>query len=349
MIPYVEILEKDTFKRCGVIEPSECWFELSYYEVGECEVYASANRNNLNYLKKGNFIKIPNKKYIWQIVSVQYSFTAGGARVISAKGKEAKHLLFNRIIQKPIQLPLTLTDAIFRLFNNNIGRDAGNLRSIKNFDIQLINIDKELTNTQAPRGNLGEFMTNILKTYNLGSQVFYNNGSLFYTILQGQDKTKKVRFSQSFDNLLSSTYYTSDEELATHVLVVSTVEEVDYIKEHGTGAYGIDRKEVLLSSNLSTKYTADDGNEYEALPTSLTYQNWQVEEAKQELANHKTIEEVTGEIDLTNSMYEFEKDFNLGDIITVKDEYFNFEASKQILKYTFSQKPREYREVADFG
>lgn len=349
MIPYVEVLDKDTFKRSGIIEPSESWFEISYYEVGECEVYASANRNNLKYLKKGNFIKIPNKKYIWQIVSVQYSFTAGGARVISAKGKEAKHLLFNRIIQKPIPLPLTLTDAVLRLFNNNIGSNAGVARTINNFDIQLINIDIAINETQAPRGNLGEFMTNLLKANNLGSQVFYENGSLFYTILQGKDKTQSVKFSQSFDNLLSSTYFTSDEEVATNVLVVSTVEEIDYPKEYDTGASGIDRKEILLNSNLSTKYTADDGKEYEAKPTSSTYQKWQLEEAKQEIVNHITIEEVTGEIDLTNSMYEFEKDFNLGDLIKVQDEYFNFYASKQILKYTFSQKAREYREVADFG
>ena len=349
MIPYVEVIEKDTFKRCGIIEPSESWFEVSYYDTGECEVYASATKNNLNYLKKGNFLKIPNKKYVWQIVSIQYAFTAGGARVISAKGKEAKHLLFNRIIQKPIQLPTTLTNAIYKLFNKNIGSDAGDLRKINNFETQLINIDIELTDTQAPRANLGEFMTNLLKTYNLGSQVFYENGTLFYTILQGQNKTKSVRFSQSFDNLLSSTYYTSDEDVATSVLVVSTVEEVDYPKEHDTGAAGVDRKEILLTSNLSTKYTADDGKEYETQPTSATYQKWQVEEAKQELVNHTTIEEVTGEIDLTNSMYEFEKDFNVGDKITVQDEYFNFSAEKQILKYTFSQKAREYREVADFG
>ena len=350
MIAYIEIINKYTLLSFSLIEPNECWFELSYYDVGEFEIRAIANKKNLAALKKGNFIKIPNKRFIWVITSVKYTFTAGGSRLIIATGKDAKWLLNKRIIQTPIQLPLTLTNAIHKLFNDNIGANAGAARQIKNFETQLINIDINLTDTQAPRGNLGEFINNLLKTYKCGSYVIYEDGILKYKVIQGQDKRQSVKFSQSLDNLLSSEYLEDEAELATNALVVSTIDEVDYTQIYDMGATGIDRAEILVNSNLSTKYTDASGVEQETTPTSDLYKGWQIEEGKKELSNHTNIVEVKGEIDLTNSLYEFDKDFFIGDIVGVQDEYFNFILAPRILKYTFSLDSKgKYTEVVDYG
>lgn len=349
MIPYIEVIDKYTLKPFALVEPSECWFELSYYEVGEFEIYARASLKNLNALKKGNYIKLPNKRYAWVITSINYSYTAGGAKMISAKGFEAKWLLFKRIIQTPLQLPNTLTAAVYKLVNDNLGENAGDLRKITGFSFELINIDINLTDTQAPRGNLGEFINNLLKTCGCGSQVVYENEQLKYKILQGQDKRKTIRFSQSLDNLIASSYYSSDEKVATSALVVSTIEDIDYTKEYDNGAKGIDRSEILINSNLSTKYEDTNGVEKETTPTSTLYQSWQVEEAKEELTNHVVLEEVNGEIDLINSKYKFETDYTLGDIVLIQDEYFNFYITPQILKYTFKQDAKSYGEEAEYG
>ena len=350
MIPYLEIINKYTLKPFAPIEPIECWFELSYYDVGEFEVRAIANKNNLAALKKGNYVKIPNKRFIWVITSVKYMFTAGGSRIVIATGKEAKWLLNKRIIQTPVQLPLTLTNAIYKLFNDNIGANAGEEREIKNFEARLINIGINLNDTQASRGNLGEFVNNLLKTYHCGSCVFYGNGKLYYTVIQGRDKHLNVKFSQSLDNLLSSEYLEDEENLATNALVVSTINEVDYTQIYDTGQSGIDRSEILVNSNLSTKYTDANGVEQETTPTSDLYKGWQREEGKKELYNHTNIVEVNGIIDLNNSNYEFDKDFFIGDIVGVQDEYFNFSLTPRILKYTISQDAKgKYTEAIDYG
>ena len=133
-----------------------------------------------------------------------------------------------------------------------------------------------------------EFVNTLLKTYNCGSQVIYENETLIYKILNGSVKTGSVRFSQSLDNLLSSEYLNDDTEKATTVLVVSTVEEVDYTHIYDTGATGIDSSEILVSSNLNTKYVDANGVEQETTPTSDLYNGWLIEEGKNELINHKT-------------------------------------------------------------
>ena len=46
----------------------------------------------------------------------------------------------------------------------------------------------------------------------------------------------------------------------------------------------------------------------------------------------------------------FDKDFFIGDIVGVQDEYFNFSLTPRILKYTISQDAKgKYTEAIDYG
>ena len=361
MIPYVEIKDKYTLKTITKVEPSECWFELSYQDVGECEVYCVASQSNLQALQKGRYLKIPNKRFIWVITAVHYTYSADGVKMISATGKEAKWLLNKRCILTPKELKGNITTALYRLVNDNIGTNAGAARKVDKFTVDTNSLLIDISGTQAPRGNLLEFANNLLKNYNCGSQVVFEGEKLVYKIFTGAVKTTTVKFSQSLDNLLSSEYLTDDAELATFVQVVSTFEEtktvngaeekhkVDYIKEVDANAKGIDRAEIYLESNLSTKYTDADGVEKETTPDSELYKGWQVQEGYAELAKHKTIEEINGEIDLAHSNYKFDKDFFVGDMVRIQDEYFNFYVNTIITKYTIKQDAKGYGEEAQYG
>ena len=349
MIPYVEIKDKYDLKTVAIVEPQECWFELSYQDVGEFEIFCRASKANLLALQKGRYVKLPNKRFIWVITSVRYTFTAGGARMISATGYEAKWLLHKRCILTPKELQGTITNAVYGLVNHALGTGAQSARKIVGFTVDTNDLLIDISGTQAPRGNLLEFVNPLLKQYNCGSIVEFVNGTLKYRIFTGEVKTQSVRFSQSLDNLLSSDYLTDDAEKATSVLVVSKVEDVDYTQTHDTGATGIDRAEVLVESNISTKYEDANGEEKETTPDSTLYKGWMLEEGKNKLAEHITIEEVKGEIDIVNSIYAFDDDFFIGDMVKVQDEYFNFFVNSTISKYTFKQDANGYGEEAEYG
>lgn len=361
MIPYVEIRDKYTLKTVALVETQECWFELSYQDVGEFEIYCRASKANLKALQKGRYVTIPNKRFIWVITSVQYTFTAGGARMISATGYEAKWLLNKRIILTPKELNGTITKAVYGLVKNNLGEGANAARKITGFTVDTNNLLIDISGTQAPRGNLLEFVNTLLKQYNCGSIVELVNGKFVYKIFTGNVLTGSVKFTQSLDNLLSSEYLTNDTDVATSALVVSTFDEtytideveykrkVDYTKEVDTGATGIDRAEILIESNISTKYEDADGEEKETTPDSALYQSWQEQEGKAELAEHTTIEEINGEIDIVNSNYIFDEDFFIGDIVRIQDEYFNFYVNSKIAKYTIKQDASGYAEEAEYG
>lgn len=357
MIPYLEIRDKYTLKKIAIVEPQECWLELSFQDVGEFEIYCKATKANLNALKKGRFVTIPNKRFVWFITSVRYTFTAGGARMISAKGYEAKRLLKKRCILTPKELQGTITSAVYGLVNHALGTGASAARRVIGFTVDTNNLLIDVSGTQAPRGNLLEFVNHLLKQYNCGSTVELINGELKYRIFTGEIKTQSVRFSQSLDNLLSSEYLTDDSEVATFALVVSTFDEgeeenkrkVDYLKEVNKSATGIDRAEIVVESSLTTKYEDVNGVEQETTPSSELYQSWQEEEGYNKLAEHIEQEEISGEIDIANSNYEFDNDFFIGDMVKVQDEHFNFYINTRITKYTLKQDANGYGEEAEYG
>lgn len=351
MIPYVEVIGKYTLEPFALVEPSQCWFELAYYELGQFEVYCAATPSNLAALQMGNYVKIPNKPYFWIIKSIEYTFSSNGSRMISAKGYEAKWLLTRRIIMTPWQLPTSLDQAVFQLVDKNLGASAVSYRKIVGFNTVLSNTNIQIEPTQATRGNLWEFVSNLLKTSYCGSYSTFD-GQINFIPIQGRDLSNQVMFSQSLDNLISSDYKETSEDYRTYCQVVSTFTEdevtTDYVQEYDLQKTGIDRSEITIQSNLSTKYTDANGNEQETTPTSNLYKGWQIQEGKNTLAEHIITSEFAGEIDLINSLYEFETDFFIGDLVGVSDEYFGYSAKARILKYTFKQDSNGYTENADY-
>lgn len=368
MIPYVEVRDKYTLKAIAPVEPQECWFELGYQDACEFEVYCRASAANLRLLQNGRYVTIPNKPYIWVITAVRYTTKEDGARMISATGFEAKWLLGKRCILTPKELSGTITSACYGLVNHALGTGANAERTISDnkgnnkFFVDTNNIASvSVTGTRAPRGNLLEFVTTLLKEKDCGHIVTIANDTLLYTIYKGADKAASVKFSQSLDNLLSSEYLADDAAKASYALVVSTFDEtttvddveykkkVDYTQEQNNGGKGIDRAELVIESNISTKYEDANGEEKETTPDSELYKGWQIAEAKAALAERTTVEEIGAQLDITNTHYAFGEHFFLGDTVGAIDEYFRFRATPQISKYTFKQDANGYGEEAEYG
>jgi hypothetical protein len=368
MIPYVEVIEKYSLKSFALIEPSECWFEISYFDLGQFEIYTFANSNNLAALKNGNYIKIPNKPYLWIIKSVQYTYNAEGARMIDVKGYEAKWLLNQRIVLAPVQLSTDLATAVYELVIKNLGNRALAPRIINGFNVIRPTFNITIEQTQASRGNLWDLVQELLKSNGCGCFTTFENGQITFRAIQGTDKSNSIVFSQSMDNLISSDYYLNSENYKTYCRVVSTFSEenedgesvdVDYVQDYNKGGQNIDRYEMLLESNLSTKYIDDNGEEQEVSPSSSLYQSWQQQEGKNTLADKIIDKEFNGEIDIKFSQYQFVDpttpledstySYFIGDYVKIKDEYFNFEQSTRVTKYTFKQDSSGYGEEASYG
>ena len=357
-IPYVEVIGKYDLRVFAAVEPSECWFELSYYTAGECEIYAEATPNNLNALKLGNYVKMPNLPYVWVLKSVRFIFNSSGARMISAKGYDAKWILHYRAVLDPVGTSSDLANTIYNLVNKNAASGAEAARQINRFAAVRPTFNIQLETTQITRGDLFEIISNLLKANGCGSYCTYESERIRFRAIQGQDKTESILFSQSMDNLLTADYYQNSEEKKTFCRVISTFteknnqdENVDkeYPYNYDQGATGIDRIEMVLDSNISTKYKDESGQDQETVPTSNLYKSWQQEEARNKLAECIIRKEFVGEIDLDYSKYEFGTDFFIGDLVKVRDEFFGYEDTTRVLIYRWKQDATGYGEEIEYG
>lgn len=353
VIPYVEIISPQTFLPIQIVEPKECWFELGYNDIGQFEVYAPATRRNLECLQKGNFVKMPNVKYIWVITSIEYTFTADGSRMISARGYECIWLLKRCIVRYSLQLPNSVTNAFQKLIDTFYMQYYST-----GYGYYLINIDTQLNDTLASRGNLLEYIHNMAKSYGCNIHAIYDDNLIKFSIREGQDKSDTVKFSQSNDNLLSFNYLSDDAEKANTVYVVAKVDDKEYTTSYTTMPTDDGKIIVIHESSLTNKYININANgKEETLELNLEtddgrnkFIEWLKEDGKLELAKHATLTEIKSTIDLKNSNYELDRDYQVGDIVEVKDEFFNVSAKQRIVKYTIRlESTGIVSEALDFG
>lgn len=348
MIPYIEVRDKTTKLQKCLITPIDCFFELTYYGVGEFLVKCLLDDTVLNDVQMGDFLTIPNKQYIFTINSLKPSYDAENGYIMTLAGKQAKNILSQRVINNAKVLSTSLASAVNGLILDNAGANASAERNM-NIEVVSSSVNETIEETQATVGDLLEFTDNLLKTKECGSELFIENNSLKYRVYKGQDRSEFVIFSQSFDNLASCEYMEDDTEEKTCVLVESEGVFQEY--NSNSNAKGLDRKEMYFESSVSPNYTNSQGVEVELNLTNstdlATFKKFLNEDGKEQLTNYKVTKSFNGTIDTSNNKYKFGVDFNLGDKVKVQDEYLKIYIIHRIIKFTFSQNQQVYSELVE--
>lgn len=357
MIAYVEVRDKYSRLPFATIEPAECWFELSFYGVGEFQVYTRATKTALASLKEGNYITIPHNPFIWVIENIAQTFVAGRGYMISATGRQAKAILGKRIINTQTQLPNDLTTAVLGLISKHAGTEAGTVRKIDGLEELQSVIIQPITETQVSYENLLSYTDELSKSYEVGAELTITDAAAFrYRLYEGVDRSDTVIFSQTFDNLLSSSYTRSNAAFRSYALIGGQGEGTERILHEYDSApnlRGIDRAEMFVDAkDISSKYKEADGTEKELNLTTAdglaTYKAWLLERGKAKTAESGIVETFEGEIDTAASPYKFGVDYYLGDRVRVQDDILGVYITPRILKFTIRQ-DRNYSELVEYG
>jgi hypothetical protein len=357
LIAYVEVRDKYSRLPFALIEPAECWFELAFYGVGQFQVYTRATDAALAALKEGNYITIPNKPYIWVIEGVNATYEARRGYMISATGRQAKAILGKRIINRQTQLSGDLTTAVFKLIRNHAGENAGDVRKIDGLAELTSAVVKPITATQVSYSNLLDYTDTLLQAYGVGAELTITDAAAFrYNLYEGVDRSGEIIFSQTFDNLLSSSYTRNVAAFRSVAIIGGQGEGNERILHEYDAAptfRGVDRAEIFVDAkDISNKYTDESGTEQELDLTTTaglaTYKAWLEERGRQKTAESAIVETFEGEIDTEASAYQFGTHYNLGDRVRVQDDYLGAYITPRILKMTMKQ-DRKYSELVEYG
>lgn len=343
-IEYVEIRDESR-NIVGIIDTAQSIIWHSVYNgVGDFEIYAQATEKHIGLLVAGNYVTRLDDEEIGIIEHISVTFDVQRGRMITATGRFAKSILDRRHIYnlsgktnkatvfsgnvEAAVRNLVYDNAIACSFDARRNIPILELGELSNLPDIIVDENGNAASKQVSYDNLLTYTDSLLAEYNQAAMVVLDDDSkqLQYIVYKGADRStdnadgnEPIIFSQEFDNLNESEYTYDTTQEKTAALIGGEGEGLDRFYSLIAGEEnGLARRETWVdASSVSMKYK--DEQDEEKIYTDAEYKQMLDTLAKQELAPLVRIETFSGSIDITDGQFILNKDFALGDIVTVQD------------------------------
>lgn len=373
-IEYIEIL--DTTKTpIGIIDTAKSiiWHNV-YFGCGDFEIYCQATEAHLTLLKIGNYVSRNGTNDVGIIESINVTFTLQDGYMIVASGRFAKSILDRRLIYKlsgntntPTILSgkvevaarrLVLDNAINCSFDSRRNIPNFALGALKNFAPIIVDENGNAAQKQVSYQNLLEYTDELLHEYGYGAKVTINdsNKNFLYTVYTGTDRSKDntggfdpVIFSIEYDNLNSSDYLYNEKPLKNAALIGGEGEGLERFYSLLTGGKtGLQLREIFVDASSINKTYKDD-NDQEQTYTTAQYTALLKQQGQQALLKQIVEEKFNGDINVNFGVWQLDRDYFIGDTITIQDNLLGIYINTRITETTEVQDENGYSVDVVFG
>lgn len=374
MIDFLEILDTDKMP-IGIIDTAKSiiWHSV-YFGVGDFEIYIELNETNMSLLTIGNYVTRYDTNDVGVIEKINITYNTQDGYMIIASGRFAKSILDRRLIYKlsnnqntPTVISGLVEVAARSLVQNNAinctfdsRRNIPNfvLGQLKGFQAQIVDENGNAAQKQVSYQNLLEYTDELLKEYGLAAKVHINesNKNFLYTVYTGTDRSvdntgsnEPVVLSIEYDNLNSSDYLYDLATLKNAVLIGGAGQDIERFYTLLTGGKtGLQLREVFLDASSVNREYKDD-NDQEQTYTTAQYTALLKQQGKAKLRETIATEEFSGDINVSFGTYQFNRDYFLGDIVTIQDNKINKYINNRIREATEVQDDGGYSVSVVFG
>lgn len=328
-----------SFQAVGIIDDyaSMIW-TIRYFLNGDFELYTPATKIDIDILKENYYLcrakdisyeeEEIRYKHVMIIEKIQIKTDVENGNFLTVTGRCLKSILKRRIIWQQTNLNGKVEQGIRQLITENIISPTVAARKIENFTLAApLNLADKMKR-QFTGDNLGETIESLCTTYGYGYDVDIVGNAFEFYIYIGTDRsynqtaTPYVVFSNQFENLISTEYSYDISGYKNVALVAGEGEGLNRKTQTVGNADGLVRYEKYVDArDIST----NDG-EY----TETEYNNMLADKGVESLSESPIVENFEGEVETTLT-YELGKDYFLGDIVQVRNEY-GIEASPRILE-----------------
>lgn len=368
-IEYVEIRDINR-EIIGIVDTAKSliWHEL-YFGVGDFEIYAKATPEHLFLLVKDRYITRPQSNNVGIIEKIEVTDNIQDGKMIVATGRFAKSILERRLIYKlsgKTNTPTILrgnvevnirnvvsTNAINCTFDSrrNIGElELGTLSQIPDIIVDDLGNAAE---KQVSYQNLLEYTDGVLQEYGLSAVVYLDTDNaakkLKYKVIKGVDRSadntggvEPIIFSKEYDNLTDSEY-SFDTSTEKNVALIGGEGEglARFYSLIAPNKTGLARRELFVdASSINKKYKDDNDEEREY--TDAQYKTMLDTLGRQTLAPLIPTEIFNGTINVSAGNYILNRDFWLGDIVTVQENSLGLYINVRITETTEVQDENGY-------
>lgn len=282
-----------------------------YYTCGDFELYIPANKALVDILKPDYFITRDDDDSVMVIEKLQIQTDVEEGDFFIVSGRSLESILARRVItaqtiirnMSPILGIKSLVDAC----------TYGTRRAIPGLVVDTSFSTTETLTMQITGDVLMDAISSICTRFGIGFKMTLSGTTMTLSFYRGNETD--VTFSPEFDNLINSTYTFDYTNYANFAHVAGEGEGKDRI---GRGVNtivesGLAHREVYIDArDISSNNGEISTSEYAQMLTERGLQKLEEE--------HSVTKSFEAEIE-PNMTYHYKEDWNLGDIVTVTNEY----------------------------
>lgn len=363
----------------GIIDTAKSiiWHNV-YFGCGDFEIYCEATEKHLTLLKKDYYVTRNGTNDVGIIESINVTFDLENGYMIVASGRFIKSILDRRLIfyieadnshtNNATILSGKVEVAARKLVYDNAINDRGGdsnrnipdlvLGQLKDFPKIIVDENGNPAQKQVSYQNLLEYTDELLHEYGYGAKVTINesNKNFLYTVYTGTDRStdntggnEPVIFSIEYDNLYSSDYLYNQKPYKNAALIGGEGKGLDRFYSYMTqNEAGLQLREIFVdASSINRKYK--DDNEEEQEYTEAEYTTMLNQQGKKTLLEHIIEQKFNGNIVVDFGKWQLNRDYFIGDIVTIQDNLLNIYINERITETTEVQDDSGYSVDVVFG
>ena len=320
---------------------SSLLWDIEYYKCGAFEVYIAASPRNIEIFQTGRIVgRDDDKEHFGLIESVELETDAEDGDYLIIKGRFLMCLLERRIIYPTFNFTKLVSYSQIAMNVVQYNACTSGIRKLPGLSLGNTSgtcWDTE-TKLQVSYDNLMEWVYTICEkiggTANIRlSKTNTEQYEMIFELSQGTDRSilqeinPHIIFSDSYNNLLSFTYFTDTSVKKNYAYVLGKGEgekRKRTIYFEGTEPSSLDRYEVYVDAKeISDEEQVDN----ETRPLSdAEYSELLKEKGKQNLVTAKTKSE--SQIAVQSTQFQYGVDYFVGDFVTVEHQRFGIRQNK---------------------
>ena len=352
-------IDDTTFENIGEVNQynSLIWPD-KFNGYANFELWAPITDENSEYFKKGNVLWCggDNAAVVEIVKSV---IDDKGMKTFNVKGRTLEMLLTTRIIWGTYNATnKQASTCMYDIVNQNCINPTDVKRRIPFLEMAEDGKFGGAIQYQKTGDEVYDALTTIASNADIGFGILFRpkEKKLIFRVVQGVDRTvgqstnEQVVFSTDLEDILSSSYYSNNQDLKSVALVAgedkSTGRETQVSGDNN--GVGFSRRELYVDArDLQSEVTNEDGS-----TTSLTpeqYASALIQRGDEKLTECRTTEVFEAQIRVFGDVqYEYGVDYQKGDKVTVMDKQLNVVVSARITEVE-EDFDDEYALVLTFG
>lgn len=351
--------DNGTFENIGEINQfdSLMWPD-KFNGYGSFELWAPITEENSVYLKKGNILWCGGDNAA-MIEIVKSSVNSQGTKTYNVKGRTLEMLLTTRVIWGTYNAKdKHVSTAMYDIVNQTCVNPSNSKRKIPFLECAEDEQFGSIATFQKTGGEVYSVLTTLAGSFDLGFSVLFRpkEKKLIFKVVEGVDRTIEqdvndpVEFSTDLEDLLSSSYYSNDQDKKSVAFVQGEGEGVNrksVVAGDDTTA-GFARRELYVDAR-DLQSTSMDASGVEVVLSDDEYNSVLLQRGDDKLSEHKVTETFEAQIRVFGDVqYEFGVDYNKGDKVTIRDNQLNVMISARITEVE-EDFDDEYALVLTFG